>query len=59
MREFNKLFNIFTVAAIVIMLITTVAAASYTVIVRGDNNIFSVQSSRNHSQNDEKFVSAL
>lgn len=59
LKEFDRLFNIFTVAAIVVMLITTVAAASFTVIVRGDNNIFSAKSTQNTSQNAEKFVSAL
>ena len=41
MKEFNKLFNIFTVLAIVIMLLTTVVAASITVIEKGKSNLFS------------------
>ena len=42
MKEFDKLFNIFTVLAIVIMLLTTVVAASITVIEKGDSNLYSV-----------------
>ncbi len=42
MKEFNKLFNIFTVLAIVIMLLTTVVAASVTVIEKGESNLYSV-----------------
>ena len=47
MKEFNKLFNIFTVLAIVIMLLTTVVAASVTVIEKGNSNIFSANATRN------------
>ena len=47
MKEFNKLFNIFTVLAIVIMLLTTVVAASITVIEKGNSNIFSANATRN------------
>ena len=42
MKEFNKLFNAFTVLAIVIMLLTTVAAASITIIEKGKSNLYSV-----------------
>ena len=42
MKEFNKLFNIFTVLAIVIMLLTTVVAASITVVEKGKSNLYSV-----------------
>lgn len=47
MKEFNKLFNIFTVLAIVIMLLTTVVAASITVIEKGKSNLYSVNATRN------------
>ena len=42
MKEFNKLFNVFTVLAIVIMLFTTVVAASITIIEKGKSNLYSV-----------------
>ena len=42
MKEFDKLFNIFTVVAILIMLLTTVVSASITVIEKGDSNLYSV-----------------
>ena len=47
MKEINKLFNIFTVLAIVIMLLTTVVAASITVIEKGKSNLYSVNATRN------------
>ncbi len=47
MREFNKFFNIFTVLAILIMLLTTVVAASVTVINKGKSNLYSVNATRN------------
>lgn len=47
MKEFNRLFNIFTVLAIVIMLLTTVVAASITVIEKGKSNLYSVNATRN------------
>ena len=47
MKEFNKLFNIFTVLAIVIMLLTTVIAASITVIEKGKSNLYSVNATIN------------
>lgn len=46
MKEFNKLFNIFTVLAIIIMLLTTVVAASVTVIEKGKSNLYSVIAER-------------
>ena len=46
MKEFNKLFNIFTVLAIIIMLLTTVVAASVTVIEKGNSNLYSVIAER-------------
>ncbi len=46
MKEFNKLFNVFTVLAIVIMLLTTVVAASVTVIEKGKSNLYSVNATR-------------
>lgn len=49
MNEFNKLFNIFTVLAILIMLLTTVVAASVTVISKGKSNLYSVNATRNVS----------
>ena len=47
MKEFNKLYNIFTVLAIVVMLLTTVVAASITVIEKGKSNLYSVNATRN------------
>lgn len=47
MKEFNRLFNIFTVLAILIMLLTTVVAASVTVIEKGKSNLYSVNATRN------------
>lgn len=47
MKEFNKLFNAFTILAIVIMLLTTVVAASITVIEKGKSNLYSVNATRN------------
>lgn len=47
MKEFNKLFTTFTVLAILIMLLTTVVAASVTVIEKGKNNLYSVNATRN------------
>ena len=47
MKEFNKLFNIYTVLAIVIMLLTTVVAASITVIEKGNSNLYSVNATIN------------
>ena len=37
--EFNRMFNIFTVSAIVIMLLTTLISACFTVSVRGNSNL--------------------
>ena len=47
MKEFDKLFNMFTVLAILIMLLTTVIAASVTVIEKGQSNLYSVNATRN------------
>ena len=47
MKEFNKYFNIFTVLAIIIMLLTTVVAASITVIEKGNSNLYSVIAENN------------
>ncbi len=47
MKEFDKLFNLFTVLAIVIMLLTTVVAASITVIEKGKSNLYSVNATIN------------
>ncbi len=47
MKEFDKLFNAFTVLAILIMLLTTVVAASITVIEKGKSNLYSVNATRN------------
>lgn len=47
MKEFNNLFNVFTVLAIVIMLLTTVVAASITVIEKCKSNLYSVNATRN------------
>ena len=47
MKEFNKLFNLFTVLAIIIMLLTTVVAASITVISKGNSNLYSVNGAIN------------
>ena len=42
MKEFNNLINVFTVLAIVIMLLTTVVAASITINEKGKSNLYSV-----------------
>ena len=47
MKEFNRLFNAFTVLAIFIMLLTTVVAASVTVIEKGKSNLYSVNATIN------------
>ena len=49
MTEFNKLFNVFTVVAVVIMLLTTVVAASITVIEKGNSNLYSVNATINNN----------
>ena len=49
MKEFDKLFNTFTVLAILIMLLTTVVAASITVIEKGNSNLYSVNATRNEN----------
>lgn len=49
MKEFDKLFNTFTVLAILIMLLTTVVAASITVIEKGKSNLYSVNATRNEN----------
>lgn len=47
MKEFDRLFNVFTVLAIVVMLLTTVVAASITVIEKGKSNLYSVNATIN------------
>lgn len=47
MKEFNRLFNTFTILAILIMLLTTVVAASITVIEKGKSNLYSVNATIN------------
>ncbi len=47
MKEFNNIFNVFTIIAITIMLLTTVVAASITVIEKGNSNLYSVNATRN------------
>lgn len=47
MEEFNKIFNAFTVVAILIMLVTTVVAASITIINKGNSNLYSVNATTN------------
>ena len=47
MKEFNRLFNAFTIVAIIIMLLTTVVAASITVVEKGKSNLYSVNATRN------------
>ena len=37
--EFNKMFNVFTVSAIVIMLLTTLISACFAVSMRADSNL--------------------
>ena len=37
--EFNKMFKIFTVSAIIIMLLTTLVSACFAVSVRGNSNL--------------------
>lgn len=59
MNEFNKVFNIFTVMAILIMLLTTVVAASVTVISKGKSNLYSVNATRNVSVISENCINAF
>lgn len=37
--EFNKMFNVFTVSAILIMLLTTLISACFAVSMRADSNL--------------------
>ncbi len=37
--EFNRLFNVFTVSAIIILLITALATAGFTVSSRAESNL--------------------
>lgn len=55
MREFNRLFNFFTVAAVIVMIFSAFTAACVTVINRTNENIFSTQL----YENSEKFVSQV
>jgi hypothetical protein len=59
MKEFNKLFNIFTVLAIVIMLFTTVVSASITIIEKGNSNLYSVNATRNEFPIRENCINLL
>ena len=59
MTEFDKLFNTFTVAAVIILLATTVAAGSVAVINRGKSNIFSTTSAGNRVEITENYVTKL
>ena len=59
MKEFNKLFNLFTILAIIIMLLTTVVAASITVIEKGKGNLYSVNATRNEFQFSEYCINLV
>ena len=59
MKEFDRLFNVFTVLAIVIMLLTTVVAASITVIEKGKSNLYSVNAPRNEFEFSEYCINLL
>ncbi len=59
MKEFDKLFNFFTVLAIVLMLLTTVVAASITVIEKGKSNLYSVNATRNENVISEYCINLL
>lgn len=59
MKEFDKLFNMFTVLAILIMLLTTVIAASVTVIEKGQSNLYSVNATRNEFPISEYCINLL
>ena len=59
MKEFNKLFNLFTVLAIIIMLLTTVVAASITVVEKGKSNLYSVNATRNEFQFSEYCINLV
>ena len=37
--EFNRLFNIFTVSAIIVLLVTAFVTASFTVLTRAESNL--------------------
>ena len=59
MKEFDRLFNVFTVLAIVVMLLTTVVAASITVIEKGKSNLYSVNAPRNEFEFSEYCINLL
>lgn len=59
MNEFNRLFNMFTVLAIIIMLLTTVVGASITVIEKGKSNLYSVNATRNEFPISEYCINLL
>ncbi|MBQ8182909.1 MAG: hypothetical protein IJ025_03290 [Clostridia bacterium] len=49
--EFNRYFNFFTVSAIVILLVTALAAASFAVVSRAESNLGTVSSYENEKNN--------
>lgn len=56
--EFNRLFNIFTVCAIVIMLLTTLVSACFTVSKRAESNlgVFAAsENEKNYQLTDKRF----
>ena len=59
MREFEKLFNAFTISAVIILLLTTVVAGSVAVINRGKSNILSYAMTQNRVEFNENCVIKL
>ncbi len=59
MKEFNKLFDVFTILAIIIMLLTTVVAAGVTVISEGKSNLYSVNATINFDSISENCINTL
>ncbi len=59
MKEFNRLFNVFTVLAILVMLLTTVVAASITVIEKGKSNLYSVNATINENKIGEYCINLV
>ena len=56
--EFNRIFNIFTVSAIIIMLLTTIVAACFTISSRANSNLgvaIVTENEKNNQLTTERF----
>ncbi len=49
--EFNRLFNVFTVSAIVILLVTALVSAGFTISSRAESNLGAVNNSEYEKNN--------